>query len=182
MEGRLTVLSASRLTQMPRNPVARRKPPITHTAATTTALIELSWTVLDVFVRMKTVTDRLTAAEGQSTPRLSVLGELARRGPLSVAQVARARRVARQGVQRLADELVRDGLVTLVGNPAHRRSPLLQLTPTGRRVSTRLLARQDAIAHELAPSFDTSDVRRAIAVLQAFGDGVEAIGTDQASR
>jgi DNA-binding MarR family transcriptional regulator len=88
---------------------------------------------------MKGVTDRLTAAEGQSTPRLSVLSEIARRGPLTVAQIAKARQVARQGVQRLADELAKNGLVGCVKHPAHRRSPLLPLTPAGRRLTARLL-------------------------------------------
>ena len=137
------------------------------------ALVELAWTVLDTFVRMKAVSDRLTAAEGQSTPRLSVLSELARHGPLTVAQIARTRRVARQGVQRLAHDLALDGLLRFAKNPAHRRSPLLRLTPAGRRITARLLARQDAIARELADRFDPAEVRRAIAVLRAFGDGLD---------
>jgi DNA-binding MarR family transcriptional regulator len=135
-------------------------------------MVELAWTVLDVFVRMKAVSDRLTAAEGQSTPRLSVLREVALHGPMTVAQIARARRVARQGVQRLADELATDGLVSFARNPAHRRSPLLHLTPAGRRVTARLLARQNAIARDLAASFDAAEVRRTIAVLESLGERI----------
>jgi hypothetical protein len=40
--------------------------------------------------------------------------------------------LARQGVQRLADVLVRDGLAVYEPNPAHRRAKLLRLTPSRR--------------------------------------------------
>ncbi len=146
----------------------------TRIRATPQALIELAWTILDVFLRMKVVTDRFTAAEGQSTPRLSVLLELLRGGPRTVAQIARARRVARQGVQRLADELGRDGLVRFLPNPAHRRSPLLHLTAAGRRVARKLAAYQNAIARDLAGSFGAAEVERATALLRGFGNLIDA--------
>ena len=157
---------------MPASPRPSMKSPLSPDPASA-AVIELAWTILDTFARMKAASDRLTAEEGQTTPRLAVLREVALHGPLTVAEVARLRHVARQGVQRLADELATGGLVTFVRNPAHQRSPLLRLTRQGRRVTARLLSRQDAIARALAPALDRSEIRRAIAVLRAFADRLE---------
>jgi len=133
-------------------------------------LVALAWVVLDVFQRMKTLTDRFTAAEGQSTARLSVLLALLHHGPLTVAQIARRRRGTRQGVQRLADELARDGLVRYRPNPAHRRSALLALTPVGIRVARKLAGYQNAVARALAGRFEALEVARATAVLRRFAD------------
>ena len=134
---------------------------------------ELAWTILDTFTRMKAATDRVTGAAGQSTPRFSVLREIAVRGPTSVAAIARARRAARQGVQRLATELAADGLVTFIENPQHRRSPLLELTPRGRQIVAQLLRQQDAVARAVAPRLDARKVRHAIEVLRSFGALIE---------
>ena len=136
-------------------------------------VVELSWTILDTFTRKRAAADRVTAEAGQSTPRFSVLREIAVQGPRSVADIARARRAARQGVQRLASELVADGLVVFAPNPRHRRSPLLELTSRGRRVTAQLIADQDAIARRIAPALDRKRVRTAIAVLREFGALVE---------
>lgn len=136
-------------------------------------VVELSWTIRDTFTRMKATTDRVTARAGQSTPRFSVLREIAVKGPMSVADIARVRRAARQGVQRLAQELAADGLVEFVRNPRHRRSPLVRLTPAGDRVIRELLAEQDATARRIAPKMELRELRNAIALLRQFGELVE---------
>ncbi|MEW6321600.1 MAG: MarR family winged helix-turn-helix transcriptional regulator [Acidobacteriota bacterium] len=139
------------------------------------SVVELAWALLDAYTRMKAASDRLTAAEGQSTPRLGVLREVAVHGPSTVAQIARQRGVARQGIQRLADELVDAGLARFTPNPAHQRSPLLALTRAGRDVTRRLLARQDAVARAIAPHLEPTSVRQAADVLRAFGELVSSV-------
>ena len=136
-------------------------------------VVELAWAILDTFTKMKEATDRVTAGAGQSTPRFSVLREIAVKGPMSVADIARARRAARQGVQRLARELVADGLIEVVPNPRHRRSPHFKLTATGNRVITALLAEQDATARRVAPKLQAQQVRNAISVLRRFGELID---------
>jgi DNA-binding MarR family transcriptional regulator len=153
-------------------PVTRKATPAPP-ASDAALVVELAWTILDTFTRMKAASDRVTGAAGQSTPRFSVLREIAVRGPMSVAAIARVRRAARQGVQRLATELAADGLVTFVENPQHRRSPLLELTPRGRRIVDQLLREQDAVARAVAPRLDARKVRHAIEVLRSFGVLVE---------
>jgi len=67
-----------------------------------------------------------------SGPRRTVLVALARSGPQTVAQLARARAQSRQRLQPLVNHLVREGLLELAENPAHARSPLVVLRPRTR--------------------------------------------------
>lgn len=58
------------------------------------------------------------AVLGQTPGRVSLMRSLKEEGPQSVAQLARSRSVARQGVQRMGDELTAAGLIAYVPNPA----------------------------------------------------------------
>lgn len=73
----------------------------------------------------------LASAAGQTHSRRMVLQTLG--DGLSVAETARRLGMQRQGVQRVADDLVRDGLAHYEPNPRHKRAKLLKTTPSGRR-------------------------------------------------
>lgn len=60
-----------------------------------------------------------------------LLLDLKERGPQTVPQLARYRRVSRQHVQVIANRLIEAGLIVTQPNPAHLRSCLLGLTPAG---------------------------------------------------
>jgi DNA-binding MarR family transcriptional regulator len=91
-----------------------------------------------------------------------------------VAQIARAWWLTRQSVQRVADLLARDGLVTYEENPAHRRAQLVRLTPRGRSALTRIRAAQREWANALGDGIGTNDLRTAnrilARVIEALGD------------
>jgi MarR family len=63
--------------------------------------------------------DAMARPAGQTTARWRVLAAIDE-APLSVAQIARAWWLTRQSVQRVADGLAREGIVTNEVNPAHR--------------------------------------------------------------
>jgi DNA-binding MarR family transcriptional regulator len=76
--------------------------------------------------------DRLVAPLGLTSARWQMLGALAlAETPLTAPQIAAAMGVTRQGAQKQLNLLREQGLVALHANPAHRRSPLYQLTPQG---------------------------------------------------
>src|SRR5215475_810644 len=87
--------------------------------------------VIGLTRRFTTAGEALAKPAGQTLARWLVLGAV-QDAPATVAQVARILHLARQGVQRLADLLVRDGLAVYQDNPAHRRAKLLRITPHGR--------------------------------------------------
>lgn len=100
-----------------------------------------------------------------SGPRRTVLSALAS-GPQTVSQLARQRSLSRQRLQPLVNALMRDGLVKAVPNPAHKRSPLMTLTPEGQRQERRMLSRENAFRAGLKPKSSAADIAKAAAVLR----------------
>ncbi|MBB3602126.1 DNA-binding MarR family transcriptional regulator [Mycolicibacterium sp. BK556] len=81
--------------------------------------------------------EALAAREGQTQARWQLLSVISDEA-LTVPQAARRLGVTRQAVQRVANELVSEGLVDLGDNPDHQTSSLLSLTDHGRGVLTRI--------------------------------------------
>ena len=82
----------------------------------------------------------ITNPIGQSSARWQVLGRAYE--PTTVAQIARDIGHARQSVQRIADILATEGLVSYEDNPADRRARLLELTSDGAEVLAKIYERQ----------------------------------------
>jgi DNA-binding MarR family transcriptional regulator len=122
----------------------------------------------------------ITNPIGQSSARWQVLGRVYE--PTTVAKIARDIGHARQSVQRIADILAAEGLVSYEDNPTDRRARLLELTSDGAEVLTKIYERQvewslkimeelsstqlvqianklDDIAQVLESSIDASDQR-----------------------
>jgi len=108
--------------------------------------------------------DALTRPTGQTTARWRVLAAVERQ-PLTVAQIARAWSLARQSVQRVADALERDGLVSYEDNPGHRRAKLLRLTPAGDDALALIQTAQQAWANELGGQIGATDLDAARDIL-----------------
>ncbi len=70
---------------------------------------------------------RLTAG------KRGILRSISKFGPQTVPQMARARFVSRQHIQTLINELLKEGLLVLTVNPAHKLSRLVRLTERGER-------------------------------------------------
>lgn len=114
---------------------------------------------------------RLTAAgeaiartQGQTLARWTLLEELDA-GPATVADAGRALGLARQGVQRVADLVVADGLAVYRDNPRHARAKLLELTPEGRETLTLIRVAQRAWANRLGERLGRAEMAGAAEVL-----------------
>ena len=117
--------------------------------------------------------EALAKPAGQTLARWLVL-EAVQDTPATVAQVARTLHLARQGVQRLADVLVRDGLAVYQDNPAHRRAKLVRLTPQGRSTLRAIQAAQAAWADALGAQLGEADLRQASVLLDRVQRAVTA--------
>jgi DNA-binding MarR family transcriptional regulator len=82
----------------------------------------------------------ITNPIGQSSARWQVLGRAYE--PTTVAKIAQDIGHARQSVQRQADILAAEGLVSYQDNPADRRARFLTLTPKGAEVLAQIYQRQ----------------------------------------
>jgi DNA-binding MarR family transcriptional regulator len=93
--------------------------------------------VLDIFrlnSLILTAGDRLVAGLGLTSARWQILGAIvAAERPQPVAWLARDLGANRQNIQRIINDLQREGLVAFEPNPHHRRAQLVVLTDKGRR-------------------------------------------------
>ena len=97
----------------------------------------LSSLILDLFrlnSLLFTAGDRMVAGLGLTSARWQILGAIVTaERPQPVAWLARDLGAARQNVQRIVNDLQRDGLVTFETNPHHRRAQLVVLTEKGQQ-------------------------------------------------
>src|SRR5262245_32231600 len=95
--------------------------------------------------------DSLVGDVGLTSARWQVLGAVAAAAaPLPVAHIARNMGLTRQAVQRLANDLERDGLIRFAPNPHHERAKLVVLTDAGKRAFATAMRRQGPWAARLA--------------------------------
>jgi DNA-binding MarR family transcriptional regulator len=128
--------------------------------------------VIGLTRRFTAAGEALAKPTGQTLARWLVL-ETVQDRPATVAQIARTLHLARQGVQRLSDLLVRDGLAAYEDNPAHRRAKLLRLTPQGRRALRTIQTAQAAWADSLGAKIGEEELRQASILL---GRVLQAVG------
>jgi DNA-binding MarR family transcriptional regulator len=136
-------------------------PPRTPAGDAFTALLGQ---VVGLTRRFTTAGEALAKPTGQTLARWLVLETIQDR-PATVAEIARTLHLARQGVQRLADLLVRDGLAAYEDNPAHRRAKLLRLTPLGHTALRTIQTAQAAWADALGAELGQADLQQASIVL-----------------
>jgi len=93
--------------------------------------------------------------------------------PQPVAWLARDLGASRQNVQRIVNDLYRDGLVVFRPNPHHRRAQLVVLTDTGRQVYDDAIRLYDPKVNALADGLSLTDLETAHRVLKALRNKLE---------
>jgi DNA-binding MarR family transcriptional regulator len=122
--------------------------------------------ILFSFFRLNATGERLFASLGQTPGKVSLMRSLMEQGPQSVSQIARARPVARQAVQRMADELAEQALVEFVENPTHRRAKLARLTAKGKKLMDEAMGAELKWAGRMARNFSEREVEIAREVIR----------------
>jgi DNA-binding MarR family transcriptional regulator len=140
--------------------------------AFTELVVEVAW-LGGIF---SAVGEALARVGGQTLARWVILDAL-EDGPATVAQLARRRGIARQAVQRVADQLARDGLVAYAPNPRHRRAQLLEPTPRGREALRAISAAQKAWADALGAEIGEAELRKVTPRIGAIRRAVSARAT-----
>ncbi len=107
--------------------------------------------------------ETLHAGSGISLGMRAVMEYLAREGDTTVPDMARARRVSRQRIQALVDQLKQLDHVFSKANPASERSPLIGLTSSGRRTLQQM---QEKEARRFGADVETERIHAALATLR----------------
>ncbi|ATQ41834.1 MarR family transcriptional regulator [Caulobacter mirabilis] len=121
--------------------------------------------------------DRLVGHLGLTSARWQVMGAVAAaERPQPVAWLARDLGAHRQNVQRLVNDLEREGLVAFEANPHHRRAQLVVLTDKGRRAYDDAMRLQAPWMNGLSEGLaleDVAAVRRVTTLLRERLEGAE---------
>ena len=140
--------------------------------------------VLDLFRlnnRMLTAGDRLVAGLRLTSARWQVLGSiLAVDRPQPVAWLARDMGANRQNVQRIVNDLAREGLVAFQTNPHHRRAQWIVLTEKGRQVFDAAMGLQAPWINGLSEGLAPEDLATTHRVILALRRKFEHDGEDEA--
>ncbi|MFC0194775.1 MarR family winged helix-turn-helix transcriptional regulator [Aureimonas pseudogalii] len=113
--------------------------------------------------------DRLVQPFGLTSARWQIMGAIAyAERPRTVAWLARDLGANRQNVQRIVNELEKDGLAGFVPNPHHKRAQLVVLTPSGRQAYERAVEVWYPAADELAKELKKEDLATALHVLNTL--------------
>lgn len=121
--------------------------------------------------------DVLAGRVDQSQARWQLLS-VASDGQWTVPAIARRLGVTRQAVQRVADALAEEGLLRFLDNPAHRRSPLVELTRSGRSSLLRITESSERWRTRVASGLSAGEIERARSTLRKVLEHVRAAGAD----
>ncbi|MBU6527419.1 MarR family transcriptional regulator [Methylocystis sp. MJC1] len=132
----------------------------------------LVWEILQTASHLTDSGNRLSAPFGLTAARWQVMGAISHQA-LTIAEVARRLSQTRQGVQRLADELVRDGLAAYSPNPRHVRAKLLAPTSRGATSYRALMEEQATWMNALSANMQLEDIAAARGVLATLNSALE---------
>jgi DNA-binding MarR family transcriptional regulator len=127
------------------------------------------------FGRLRAVADALHGDLGVTASMRAVMEAVVDGDGLTVPQIARAKRVSRQNIQVIADALAAAGLVDLVENPAHRRSPHVVLTARGKSIFREMRRRERFVLRAIAEDLTRPAAEAALETLQAIQRRLELL-------
>ncbi len=144
-------------------------PPQTEAGA---LLTEVVLTTFRLNARVLEAAQRLAAAGGLTAAWWQVLGGVLDQ-PRTVAEVSRRMGVSRQGVLRIADLLVRQGLAEYRSNPAHRRAQLLACTEAGYWAIRQISLVTHPWTDQVGAQVGAAELRSALATMQRLVEVLE---------
>lgn len=138
------------------------------------ALTDFVLDLLRVNSLLLTAGDRLVGGVGLTSARWQMLGAIdsADRAQ-SVAWLARDLGANRQNVQRIINDLHKEGLVAFEPNPHHRRSQLVVLTKKGRQTLEATRRLQVPWINGIASGLPVGEIARAHRVIAALRKKLE---------
>ena len=138
------------------------------------ALSDLILDLLRLNSRMLAAGDRLVTRLGLTSARWTTLGAIVEADrPQPVAWLARDLGAYRQNVQRIVNELHKEGLVALEANPHHRRAQLVVLTGKGKRAFEAAMELKAPWVNNLSDGLSVKDIQTVHRVVRAVRQKLE---------
>lgn len=124
--------------------------------------------ILGAFFDLRAMGQELGMVNEWGAGNWGLLRILKEEGAKTVPQVAKMRSVSRQYIQKLANELQEEGLITMIENPIHKRSKLMQLTFSGERKLEELSQQYRDFLANLECRFRPEDVVTSVKTIATF--------------
>lgn len=128
-------------------------------------VLKLTSAIRCSFQRLRRVADGLHDDLAINASKRAILEDLSVTGPRTVPQIAAAKDVSRQHVQKIVDALINQECAVFVANPEHRRSPFVELTDTGRKIFAEIRKREAKLLGRLSEAMDPRSVKAATTTL-----------------
>ena len=144
-------------------------------AAVPSVAVHLYAVIRDIrscFNRLKALADEMHRDLGVTASMRAVMESLAEQEQ-PVPQIARTKGVSRQHIQVGVDTLQRKGLVQLRHNPAHKRSPLVALSPEGQTVFAEIRRREFLVLEQLADGMSPAALNTTSELLRTLTQRLE---------
>ncbi|HLE24134.1 MAG TPA: MarR family transcriptional regulator [Thermodesulfobacteriota bacterium] len=138
------------------------------------ALASLIGEVVALFHRLRIVSEQIHRQGEMTSGKRGILGSLDRFGPQTVPEMARARPVSRQYIQTLVNQLMHEGLVEFIENPAHKRSHFVRLTPKGKELLDSMIQRETELLSQLKLDIPEKALHDGAGVLKAVRELFES--------
>jgi len=133
------------------------------------ALTDLILDLFRVNSLILTAGDRLVARLGLTSARWQILGAMvAAERAQPVAWLARDMGANRQNVQRIINDLHKEGLVAFEANPHHRRAQLVILTDKGKQTFDAAMRLQTPWINSLSEGLSIKDIQTMHRVIVAL--------------
>ena len=100
--------------------------------------------------------------------QLTVLALIRESMPLKQSELGRSLEMKRANVVTVLEELIQRGLVSRELADNDRRSYVLYLTPSGKRLTNKLLALHERLEQDLARTFGQKELSKLVDLLRAF--------------
>ena len=114
-----------------------------------------------------TTGDQLIKELGLTSARWKILGALSYRDSgMTVPDIARAMGQTRQAIQRLVNEMIKDGLLESLDNPKHQRAKMLRLTDKGQDTFSKVMAKQIPWVNSIAQDIQEEDLNSVVTTLK----------------
>ena len=143
----------------------------------------LTGLILDLFrlnSLLVTAGDRLVARLGLTSARWQVLGAVAKaEWPQPVAWLARDMGANRQNVQRIINDLRKQGLVAFGSNPHHRRAQLVVLTDKGKQTLDDAMRLQAPWINKVSEGLLVKDIQTFHRVIMSLRQKLEGSEPEQ---
>ncbi|MCB1323084.1 MAG: MarR family transcriptional regulator, partial [Leptospiraceae bacterium] len=96
-------------------------------------------------------------------------------GPRTIPELAAGRSVTRQQIQKNVEDLRKLKLVTVIENPAHKRSFYVSLSDRGKKLIAGMIAQESSVFRALATEYGLEDLKTTHRVLGTFMRQLESL-------